>query len=232
LNVGGGGSGFSLWNKVDAIDFRQEKTLETHKPKITSAPKAVMPEMDGVGDEDDEERLSKIIERLNSTYGKNLDPKVAAKGISQIITKAENDEELKSVATSNDFGNFAITFGEAATKRLIVESYEQSEEFYNLLLSNEEAKETVLKAIAKQVYETLRNGETAVEDNRPPAIEMGGRVSSLRNGETAVEDNRPPAIEMGGRVSSRAENDEYDYAEAAEKGDSKEKGDDGYEASK
>ena len=161
LNVGGGGSGFSLWNKVDAIDFRQEKTLETHKPKITSAPKAVMPEMDGVGDEDDEERLSKIIERLNSTYGKNLDPKVAAKGISQIITKAESDEELKGVAKSNDFSNFAITFGEAATKRLIVESYEQSEEFYNLLLSNEEAKETVLKAIAKRIYETLR-GQHAV----------------------------------------------------------------------
>lgn len=158
LNVGGGGSGFSLWNKVDAIDFRQEKTLETHKPKITSAPKAVMPEMDGVGDEDDEERLSKIIERLNSTYGKNLDPQVAAKGISQIITKAESDEELKGVAKSNDFSNFAITFGEAATKRLIVESYEQSEEFYNLLLSNEEAKETVLKAIAKRIYETLRQG--------------------------------------------------------------------------
>ena len=57
---------------------------------------------------------------------------------------------------------------ERENKRLIVESYEQSEEFYNLLLSNEEAKETVLKAIAKQVYETLRNGETAVEDNRPP----------------------------------------------------------------
>ena len=158
LNVGGGGSGFSLWNKVDAIDFRQEKTLETHKPKITSAPKAVMPEMDGVGDEDDEERLSKIIERLNSTYGKNLDPKVAAKGISQIITKAESDEELKNVAKSNDFGNFAITFGEAATKRLIVESYEQSEDFYNLLLSNDEARETVLKAIAKRIYETLRQG--------------------------------------------------------------------------
>ena len=85
---------------------------------------------------------------------------MAAKGISQIITKAESDEELKGVAKSNDFSNFAITFGEAATKRLIVESYEQSEEFYNLLLSNEEAKETVLKAIAKRIYETLRGQDT------------------------------------------------------------------------
>ena len=163
LNVGGGGTGFSLWNKVDAIGFRQEKTIETHKPKIMSDPNAAMPEMDGVSEEDDEERLSKIIERLNSTYGKNLDPKVASKGISQIITKAENDEELKDVAKSNNFSNFAITFGEAATKRLIVESYEQSEEFYNLLLSNDEARESVLKAIAKRVYETLRTAADEYE---------------------------------------------------------------------
>ena len=198
LNVGGGGAGFSLWNKVDAIDFRQEKTLETHKPKIASAPKAVMPEMDGVGDEDDEERLSKIIERLNSTYGKNLDPKVAAKGISQIIAKAENDEELKGVAKSNDFGNFAITFGEAATKRLIVESYEQSEDFYNLLLSNEEARETVLRAIAKRVYETLRGGWGQATRDMP-------------------HDAR--------RMS---QTDSYEYAEAAARGDSRENADDGY----
>ena len=202
LNVGGGGSGFSLWDKVDAIDFRQEKTLETHKPKVVSDPKAAMPEMDGVGDEDDEERLSKIIERLNSTYGKNLDPKVAAKGIAQIITKAESDEELKNVAEANDFGNFAITFGEAATKRLIVESYEQSEEFYNLLLSNEEARETVLKAIAKRVYETLRGSwKQATGDMSHDAYRM----------------SRP---------------DPYEYAEAATKGDSKENADDGYDASK
>ncbi len=219
LNVGDGGTGFSLWNKVDAIGFRQEKTLETHKPKVASDPKAVMPEMDGVGDEDDEERLSKIIERLNSTYGKNLDPKIAAKGISQIITKAENDEELKSVATSNDFGNFAITFGEAATKRLIVESYEQSEEFYNLLLSNEEARETVLKAIAKRVYETLRGEVAAAVDSRPPVLTKVAAV---------------PVLTKGGRVSPRAGSGEgdYEYDEAAEKGDSKENADDGYDASK
>ena len=117
---------------------------------------SVAGELDSRFGTNDEERLSKIIERLNSTYGKNLDPKVAAKGISQIITKAENDAELKDIAQSNKFSDFAISFGEAATKRLIVESYEQSEEFYNLLLSNDEARETVLKAIAKRIYEKLR----------------------------------------------------------------------------
>ena len=43
----------------------------------------------------------------------------------------------------------------------------------------------------------------------------------------AAGDSRPPSA--GGRVSSRAENDEYEYAEAAAKGDSRESGGDGYE---
>ncbi|MBQ3806926.1 MAG: type I restriction endonuclease subunit R [Kiritimatiellae bacterium] len=50
--------------------------------------------------------------------------------------------------------------------------------------------------------------------------------------ETAAVDSRPPVGDMGGRVSSRAGNDEYEYAEAAAKGDSKDKTEDGYEAGK
>lgn len=187
LNVGGGGAGFSLWNKVDAIGFRQEKTLETHRPKVVPDPKATMPQMDGIGEEDDEERLSKIIERLNSTYGVNLDPKVAGKGIAQIMAKAESDEELKKVAKANNFSNFVIPFDDAATKRLIVESYEQSEEFYNLLLSNEEARGTVLNAIARGVYEKLRNAgkgisQAANETDMYEYAEAAARGDSVENG--------------------------------------------------
>ena len=47
--------------------------------------------------------------------------------------------------------------------------------------------------------------------------------------ETEAGDGRPPFAVLGGRVSSRAENDEYEYAEAAAKGDSRESGGDGYE---
>ena len=149
-----------------------------------------MPTLDSVSEEDEEEKLSKIIERLNSTYGVNLDPKVAGKGVEQIIAKAEQDEELRRIAEANDFRNFALPFDDAATKRLIVESYEQSEDFYNMLLNNDEARRTVLNAIARNVYEKLR-----------------------RAGDSHAED-------------------EYEYAEAASKGDSQEKAGDGYDASK
>jgi len=190
LDSGRGGEGFSLWDKVDAIGFRQEKTLETHSPKVEGNPEITMPTLDSIPEEDEEENLSKIIERLNSTYGVNLDPKVAGKGVEQIIAKAEHDEELRRIAVANDFRNFALPFDDAATKRLIVESYEQSEDFYNLLLNNDEARRTVLNAIARNVYEKLRSA-----------------------GDSNSED-------------------EYEYAEAATKGDSKENVDDGYDASR
>lgn len=190
LDSGRGGEGFSLWDKVDAVGFRQEKTLETHSPKVEGKPEIAMPTLNSIPEEDEEEKLSKIIERLNSTYGVNLDPKVAGKGVEQIIAKAEQDEELRRIAAANDFRNFALPFDDAATKRLIVESYEQSEDFYNLLLNNDEARRTVLDAIARNVYEKLRSA-----------------------GDSHSED-------------------EYEYAEAASKGDSKENADDGYDASK
>ena len=47
--------------------------------------------------------------------------------------------------------------------------------------------------------------------------------------ETATGDSRPPFAVLGGRVASRAENNEYEYAEAAAKGDSRENVGDGYE---
>lgn len=174
LNIGAGGAGFSLWNKVDAIGFRQEKTLETHKSKVVSDPKATMPQMDGMGDEDEEEKLSKIIERLNSSFGVNLDPKVAGKGVSQIMAKAESDEELKKIAKANDFRNFAIPFDDAVKNRIIIDSYEQNQAFYDLLLNNDEARTAVLKAISRRVYEKLRSTADQTYEYAEAAETEGG----------------------------------------------------------
>ncbi len=156
LDTGGGGEGFSLKDKIDAIGFRQEKVLETHKPKIAPAPGLPMPSVDGAPKEDEEERLSKIIEELNSKFGVNLDPAVAGKGIEQIIAKAEGDEELRRIARANDLRNFSLPFGAAVTNRLLVDAYEQNTQFYDLLLNNEEARSSVLQAITRRVYEKLR----------------------------------------------------------------------------
>lgn len=142
----------------------------------------------------------------------NLDPKVAGKGVEQIIAKAEQDEELRRIAAANDFRNFALPFDDAATKRLIVESYEQSEDFYNLLLNNDEARRTVLDAIARNVYEKLREANSDYPDSLVNARE----TSTMRSVSVA-----PDKSEF-----------DYEYAEAASKGDSKENADDGYDASK
>ena len=156
LDTGGGGEGFSLKDKIDAIGFRQEKVLETHKPKIAPDPGLPMPSVEGAPKEDEEERLSKIIEELNSKFGVNLDPAVAGKGIEQIVAKAEGDEELRRIARANDLRNFSLPFGDVVTNRLLVDAYDQNTQLYDLLLNNEEARASVLRAIARRVYEKLR----------------------------------------------------------------------------
>ncbi len=151
----GGGEGFSLKDKVDAIDFVQRKTAETHKPKIESDPRAFVPEPGGGAGEDEEERLSAIIAHLNSLLGTNFDAGIVTKSIQQIKSRMEADENLKKVAKANSLDAFKLPFYDAAADAM-TDCLEQNEEFYTLLLKNKEAAETVLDAIIKNVYSSLK----------------------------------------------------------------------------
>lgn len=156
LDIGRGGEGFSLKDKVDAIDFVQKKIAETHAPPIAPEPQAVVPEPSAGFAEDSEERLSKIIERMNSLYGTNLDPAIATKCVQQIKTRLESDETLAKAAKANTLDAFKLPFFGAAEDAM-TDCLEQNEEFYSLLLNNKDAAETLLGAIIKNVYTSLRS---------------------------------------------------------------------------
>lgn len=155
LDIGGGGDGFSLKDKVDAIDFVQKKMAETLSPKIDPKPESFVPEPTANIEEDGEERLSKIIERLNSMFGTNLNPGIATKCVQQIKVKLESDKTLEKAAKANTLDAFKLPFFGAAEDAM-TDCLEQNEEFYSLLLKNKDAAETILGAILKNVYTSLR----------------------------------------------------------------------------
>lgn len=155
VDIGSGGGGFSLKDKVDAVDFEQRKILETHKPDITSDPTAKVPDPGQTGDVDEEENLSKIIERLNSLYGFKGDAKVLTKSIGQIRAMCEANEKLARTAKVSTLSQYKLPFFQAGQDAMS-DCLDQNEAFFTLLLNNEDAMKTVLEAIVRQVYEAQR----------------------------------------------------------------------------
>ena len=152
----GGAEGFSLKDKVDAIDFRQEKTGETRKTKIEPDPAATVPEPAAGENEDEEQRLSVIIAKLNSLYGKNFDAGIVSKSVQQLKACMIGNEKLEKAAKDNSFDAFRLPFNEAADDAMNA-CYEQNSEFFTLLMTNKDAAETVLSAIIKNVYSSLKD---------------------------------------------------------------------------
>lgn len=155
VDIGSGGGGFSLKDKVDAVDFEQRKVLETHKPDIPSDPTAKVPDPGQTGEEDEEENLSKIIERLNSLYGFKGDAKVLTKSIGQIRAMCEANEKLARTAKVSTLSQYKLPFFQAGQDAMS-DCLDQNEAFFTLLLNNEDAMKTVLEAIVRQVYEAQR----------------------------------------------------------------------------
>lgn len=151
----GGGPGFSLKDKVDAIDFQQKKVAETHKPRIESDPKSFVPDPGKGADEDEEEKLSVIIAKLNAQFGTNLDPVAATKNAQLLKTMLTRNDSLAKVAKTNDISAFELPFFDAAEDAM-TDCLEESREFFGLLLRNRDAAATLLNAIIKDVYASLR----------------------------------------------------------------------------
>ncbi len=144
-----------LRGKIDAQNFVQERQ-GAKTPTLGSKPDLNAPGLGSKPKRDDpEERLSKIIRDLNSRYGKNFDPKIAAKGLLQIQTRMLQDEELRAKAASNTLEAFRLPFGKAA-EGMISSVNDENAEFFDLLLKNRDARETVVEVLSRPVWTALR----------------------------------------------------------------------------
>ena len=145
-----------LRGKIDAKDFVQEKVEDIDRAKIT--PKPIVNISDGgkKGKEEDlETRLSRIIEDINNRFGLNVPQVPAIKSIEQIQAAMLASKKLGRAAKANTFAAFKIPYM-AVGEEAIIESYEQNQGFFNLLLKNKDIAEQILSAIAKGVYEKLK----------------------------------------------------------------------------
>lgn len=152
--------------------------------------------------------LSEIIRDLNERHGLQLG---AGDEVVRRMTEAlVDDAELQEAAAANSFANFNLLFEEKFEQRAI-DARNQSWEFFEHAFGDEEVREQLEDALAREVYRRLsgplpwldRLDETSVTDEEREAVERFLRdlEESLGSDVEAVwlygsrARNEPPAAE-------------------------------------
>ena len=155
LDIGNGGSGFDLKGKIRADGFVQKKEKTHTNEKVIPNPIIKLAQSDFDLTEAKKERLSKIIADINSKTGKSYDNDVAVKAMLQIKDLLMKSEKLKTSAKNNSEKDFEFSFYDDIDDALI-EGLNQNQDFFSLLLSNDELKKEVLGIFSGEIYKSLR----------------------------------------------------------------------------
>ena len=163
LNIGDKGGGYNLDGKLQATNFVQKKEKETKNTKITGAPVVKLPVPgDGSITEAAKEKLSQIIEEINSKMGTKFDTDVAVKSMLQIKDLMMKSDSLKTSAKNNTEADFKDSFYSNVDDALI-DGLEQNQDFYTLLLNNDEVKRNVLDIFVPEIYNMMRKEQPTQE---------------------------------------------------------------------
>lgn len=160
IRINHGGGGYNLDGMIRASEFFQKKGEEHKKSDITASPVLKLPTAyDIVLTPAKEERLSQIIREINSRTGKQYDNDVAIKAALQIRDIMKKSEELKTSAKNNSEQDFEFAYFDHVDDALI-DGLEQNQDFFTLLLQNDEIKREVLGLFLSDTYHSLRDGES------------------------------------------------------------------------
>lgn len=163
IRINHGGAGYNLDGMIKASGFFQKKGEEHKKSNITASPVLKLPTAyDIILTPAKEERLSQIIREINSRTGKQYDNDVAIKAALQIRDIMKKSEELKTSAKNNSEQDFEFAYFDHVDDALI-DGLEQNQDFFTLLLQNDEIKREVLGLFLSDTYNSLRNGEEVRE---------------------------------------------------------------------
>lgn len=159
INIKHPGGGFDLNGKIKASNFVQKKEAEHIKEKITPNPVVKLPTADMIVlPEDKQEKLSVIIAEINSRTGKSYDNDVAIKAMLQIRDLLLKSDKLRTSAKNNTIKDFEFSYFDDIDDALI-EGLSQNQDFFSLLLNNEELKRQVLGIFTDEIYKSLRNDD-------------------------------------------------------------------------
>lgn len=159
IELGGGGNDFDIADKITASNFKQKKTGE-ETSEIESKPEIALPTANSIMmDEKVKKKLSEIIDEINASYNKNFDVDVATKSAFQMRDLLLKNGHLKDSAKNNTLKDFRFAYFDAVQGALL-EGYEQNQDFFTLLLDNDEKKRELMQVFLEDTYKNLREEST------------------------------------------------------------------------
>ena len=155
INIKHPGGGYNLEGKINATNFAQNKK-GSYSKKLKSDPMVKLPTAEKFGIPDDkEEKLSNIIIEINSRVGREYDRDFTVKSMLQIKDIMLKSEKLKTAAQNNTEKDFEFPYFDNIDEALI-EGLEQNQDFFSLLLENEEMKKRVMGIFMDEIYNELK----------------------------------------------------------------------------
>ena len=124
-----------------------------------SDPYVKLPEAETQLSEDEEKKLSEIIEEINNRTGNHFDKDVAAQSMLQIKEILLKSQKLQQSALVNSEDEFKFSYFDDIDDAL-VQGLEQNQDFFSMLLSNPEIKKQVMGVFVTEVYKRLKNKGT------------------------------------------------------------------------
>ena len=108
----------------------------------------------GTGQEDQDIRLSELIDILNERFGTEF-TQADQLFFDQIEEEAVESERLQKAAAANSKEDFRYVF-ERAFEGLVIERMEGNEEIFEKLMSNKEFRDMAVEDLLGKVYRALR----------------------------------------------------------------------------
>ncbi|MCE2303398.1 type I restriction endonuclease subunit R [Streptococcus thermophilus] len=169
IDVRLGGNNFTIADKI-VVDYMKHKQTGyfTSSPELENDPELKLPKpnLTSITDEQ-EKRLSEILEEINEQLDLNIDPEVGISGAVSIRELLKKNARLKQSAHVNSREDFKFAFEEEIDNAL-TEGYSQSQDLFGALLNNETFKKRMANIFLNDVYkslkeETLENTQNKVD---------------------------------------------------------------------
>lgn len=161
IDVRLGGNDFTIADKI-VVDYMKHKKTGVHTVSDLEGDYRVTlgkPSLNSVS-EDQEKKLSEIIDEINEQLNLDIDPQVGISGAISIRELMKKNDKLKQSAQVNSREDFTFSF-EDEIDNALTEGYSQNQDFFGVLLNNEQFKKRIAKMFIDDVYRSLREKESS-----------------------------------------------------------------------
>lgn len=156
IDVRLGGNDFTIADKI-VVDYMKHKQTGFYTVAELEGNYSVTlnkPNLSNISEEQ-EKKLSEIIEEINEQLDLDIDDQIAVSGAVSIRELMKKNPKLKQSALVNSREDFEFSFEDEIDKAL-TDGYTQNQDFFGVLLSNEDFKKRIAKIFIDDVYQSFK----------------------------------------------------------------------------